>query len=192
MFRRGNRLVDKDRQATPRMPPIQEFAETGTVGVIKPGCTMAAVRIRALTTAPRIKPTSIFLRSARRPTPGRGSTYRRGIVVQTTGTGSIHSKASLYQAFPAVEARRLVERFEWHYTPKHGSWLDPADSGTRRSVVQVPRPPDSRQTDPHRGNRRLGSRSQREPHQGQLALHYVLRPRKNQTPIPIILNESTD
>ena len=36
---------------------------------------------------------------------------------------NIHSKASLYEAFPAVEARRLVERFEWHYTPKHGSWL---------------------------------------------------------------------
>src|ERR1700745_1571825 len=45
-------------------------------------------RIRALTTAPRIKPTSIFLRSARRPNPGRGSTYRRGIAVQTTGTSS--------------------------------------------------------------------------------------------------------
>jgi hypothetical protein len=48
----------------------------------------AGVRIRALTTEPRIKPTSIFLRSARRPNPGRGSTYRRGIIVQTTGTGS--------------------------------------------------------------------------------------------------------
>jgi hypothetical protein len=41
-----------------------------------------------LTTAPRIKPTSIFLRSARRPNPGRRSTYRRGIIVRTTGTGS--------------------------------------------------------------------------------------------------------
>src|SRR5471032_3188349 len=41
---------------------------------------------------------------------------------------SVHSKASLYQAFPAPEARRLVERFEWHYTPKHGSWLDMAES----------------------------------------------------------------
>jgi hypothetical protein len=39
-----------------------------------------------------------------------------------------HSKASLYEAFPAAEARRLVERFEWHYTPKHGSWLDLAES----------------------------------------------------------------
>lgn len=41
---------------------------------------------------------------------------------------AVHSKASLYQAFPAAQARRLVERFEWHYTPKHGSWLDLAES----------------------------------------------------------------
>jgi hypothetical protein len=37
-----------------------------------------------------------------------------------------HKQASLYEAFPAAEARRLVERFEWHDTPKHGSWLDMA------------------------------------------------------------------
>src|SRR6266513_1460936 len=39
-----------------------------------------------------------------------------------------HIPASLYEAFPASEARRLVERFEWHYTPKHASWLDMAES----------------------------------------------------------------
>ena len=39
-----------------------------------------------------------------------------------------HKPASLYEAFPAAEARRLGERFEWHYTPKHGSWLDMAES----------------------------------------------------------------
>lgn len=39
-----------------------------------------------------------------------------------------HKPASLYEAFPPAEARRLVERFEWHYTPKHGSWLDLAES----------------------------------------------------------------
>ncbi len=39
-----------------------------------------------------------------------------------------HKAASLYEAFPPEEARRLVERFEWHYTPKHGSWLDMAES----------------------------------------------------------------
>ena len=41
---------------------------------------------------------------------------------------STHTPASLYAAFPADEARRLSERFEWHYTPKHGSWLDMAES----------------------------------------------------------------
>jgi uncharacterized small protein (DUF1192 family) len=39
-----------------------------------------------------------------------------------------HKPASLYELFPAAEARRLVERFEWHYTPKHGSWLNTAES----------------------------------------------------------------
>ena len=39
-----------------------------------------------------------------------------------------HKPASLYEAFSAAKARRLVERFEWHYTPKHGSWLDMAES----------------------------------------------------------------
>jgi hypothetical protein len=41
---------------------------------------------------------------------------------------STHTPASLYEAFPADEARRLVERFEWHYSPKHGSWLNLAES----------------------------------------------------------------
>jgi hypothetical protein len=35
-----------------------------------------------------------------------------------------HSAASLYEAFPPEEARRLARRLEIHYTPKHGSWLN--------------------------------------------------------------------
>jgi len=38
-----------------------------------------------------------------------------------------HRPASLYQAFPAEEARRIVKRLEFHYTPKHGSWLNMAE-----------------------------------------------------------------
>lgn len=38
-----------------------------------------------------------------------------------------HSLASLYEAFDPTEARRLAERFEIHYTPKHASWLDMAE-----------------------------------------------------------------
>ena len=38
-----------------------------------------------------------------------------------------HRKASLYQTFPAGEARRIARRLEFHYTPKHGSWLNMAE-----------------------------------------------------------------
>jgi hypothetical protein len=38
-----------------------------------------------------------------------------------------HTPAALYEAFEPAEARRLAERFEWHYTPKHGSWLNVAE-----------------------------------------------------------------
>lgn len=38
-----------------------------------------------------------------------------------------HAPASLYKAFPPPEARRLLDRLEIHYTPKHGSWLDMAE-----------------------------------------------------------------
>ncbi len=38
-----------------------------------------------------------------------------------------HTPAALYEAFAPEEARRLAERFEWHYTPKHGSWLNVAE-----------------------------------------------------------------
>jgi hypothetical protein len=53
--------------------------------------------------------------------------YARKIVLVQDNL-NIHKPASLYEAFPAAEARRLVERFEWHYTPKHGSWLNMAES----------------------------------------------------------------
>jgi hypothetical protein len=38
-----------------------------------------------------------------------------------------HTPAALYEAFEPDEARRLAIRFEWHYTPKHGSWLNVAE-----------------------------------------------------------------
>jgi transposase len=38
-----------------------------------------------------------------------------------------HGPASFYEAFAPDEARRLVGRFEFHYTPKHGSWLNMAE-----------------------------------------------------------------
>jgi hypothetical protein len=38
-----------------------------------------------------------------------------------------HKFASLYEAFPPAEARRIIDKLEIHYTPKHGSWLNMAE-----------------------------------------------------------------
>ncbi len=38
-----------------------------------------------------------------------------------------HSPASLYEAFPPAEAKRVTDKLEIHYTPKHGSWLNMAE-----------------------------------------------------------------
>lgn len=40
---------------------------------------------------------------------------------------NIHRAASLYETFPPKEARRILRRLEFHYTPKHGSWLNMAE-----------------------------------------------------------------
>ena len=49
------------------------------------------------------------------------------IIVVVQDNLNTHSPASLYEAFAPAEAQRLAARFEFHYTPKHGSWLDMAE-----------------------------------------------------------------
>ena len=44
--------------------------------------------------------------------------------VTVTDNLNTHSPACLYERFEPAEARRLAQRFEWHYTPEHGSWLN--------------------------------------------------------------------
>jgi hypothetical protein len=100
-----------------------------------------------------------------------------------------HKPASLYEAFPAAEARRLVERFEWHYTPKHGSWLDMAES--ELSVLSTQclgrRIPDKNSD---RGSRRLGELSQPKTCQGGLAVHSHRRARQAQAALPGVMNDA--
>jgi hypothetical protein len=42
-----------------------------------------------------------------------------------------HDGASLYEAFAPDQARRILDKIEWHYTPKHGSWLNMAETEIR-------------------------------------------------------------
>jgi len=40
---------------------------------------------------------------------------------------STHTASAIYQTFPAAEARRILRRLEFHYTPKHAGWLNMAE-----------------------------------------------------------------
>lgn len=48
-------------------------------------------------------------------------------VVLVTDNLNVHDPGSLYEAFDPARARRIAARLEWHYTPKHGSWLNVAE-----------------------------------------------------------------
>jgi len=49
------------------------------------------------------------------------------VIVLVQDNLNTHSPASLYEAFEPAEAKRIADRFEFHYTPKHGSWLNMAE-----------------------------------------------------------------
>ena len=50
-----------------------------------------------------------------------------GVICVVLDNLNTHKMASLYEAFLAAEARRIARRLEFHYTPKHGSWLNMAE-----------------------------------------------------------------
>ena len=96
-----------------------------------------------------------------------------------------HHPSSLYQAFEPPEARRIAERLEIHYTPKHGSWLNMAE--IELGVL-----------DRQCLDRRIGAleileqetqawQDQRNPgrHTSGLAFHHPGRPHQTKVPIPI-------
>lgn len=54
--------------------------------------------------------------------------YRQAEVIRVVLDNlNTHAAKSFYEAFEPQEARRLTKRFEFHYTPKHGSWLNMAE-----------------------------------------------------------------
>jgi hypothetical protein len=57
-------------------------------------------------------------------------------VVLVTDNLNVHDPGALYEAFDPVRARRIVEKLEWHYTPKHGSWLNVAECELAALSVQ--------------------------------------------------------
>ncbi len=57
-------------------------------------------------------------------------------IIMVSDNLNTHDKASFYEAFPPQTAYRLAQRFEMHYTPKHGSWLNIAETELSASTIQ--------------------------------------------------------
>ncbi len=49
------------------------------------------------------------------------------VIVLVVDNLNTHGPGALYETFEPEEAHRLAQRFEWHYTPEHGSWLNIAE-----------------------------------------------------------------
>ena len=117
-------LQDDSRPPLPRQPgvPVRddyEYVRRGTCNLF--GCFEPLVGRRQITvTAQRTK--QDFAETMRVLVD---ECYPEAVVVRVVLDNlNTHTGAALYEAFAPAEARRILERLAWHYTPKHGSWLN--------------------------------------------------------------------
>ena len=99
-----------------------EYVRNGVVDIFMMFEPLAARRYTAVTDTR----TKIDFANCLRDLSDKYYPYAEKIVMVMDNLNT-HNLASLYEAFAPDEARRLAERFEIHYTPKHGSWLDMAE-----------------------------------------------------------------
>ena len=97
-----------------------------------------------------------------------------------------HDGASLYEAFPPEEARRILDKIEFHYTPKHGSWLNMAE--TEISIMNgqcLDRRLDSQDDDGRRKWRPGKSKRNAQTGTHPLDLHPRRRPAETPQTLPV-------
>ena len=94
--------------------------------------------------------------------------------------------SSLYEEFEPAEARRIAERLEIHYTPKHGSWLNMAEIELGALAGQCLDGPGTAQPgSPDTGNWDLAGAEEPGSNPGGLALHHAGRPHQAEVSLPI-------
>jgi hypothetical protein len=120
-------LIGETRQPIPAEPGQEqrydyEYERLGTANtfmVVEPLTGWRKANVRATKTARDLAQEIKELLDIDYPTADK--------IVLVWDNLNTHAPASLYKAFPPEEARRLLDRLEIHYTPKHGSWLDIAE-----------------------------------------------------------------
>ena len=98
------------------------YVRNGTANLFLACEPLAGWRHVAVTESRRRTDWALFIRSL---LEGRYCEAERVVLVMDQL--NTHSPASLYEAFPPEEAKRLADRLEIHHTPKHGSWLNMAE-----------------------------------------------------------------
>lgn len=120
-------LIGETRALTPAAPgrPLRydyEYRRNGTANLFVAFAPLAGWRRVEVTERRTARDFGAFLRYV------VGEVYAGAEkVVLVTDNLNVHGVGSLYEAFAPAEARRLAERVEWHYTPRHGSWLNVAE-----------------------------------------------------------------
>jgi DDE superfamily endonuclease len=120
-------LIGETRAALPARPGAvarvdHVYVRNGTASLFLACEPLAGWRDVAVTDHRRRRDWACFIRSL---LDGRYRAAERVVLVMDQL--NTHGIASLYEAFPPAEARRLAERLEIHHTPKHGSWLNMAE-----------------------------------------------------------------
>ena len=120
-------LIGETREPLPMRPGAVErydhfYVRNGTANLFLACEPLAGWRHVAVTESRRRTDWALFIRSL---LEGRYREAERVVLVMDQL--NTHSPASLYEAFPPEEAKRLADRLEIHHTPKHGSWLNMAE-----------------------------------------------------------------
>lgn len=120
-------LIGDTRTPLPPRPGMverydHEYVRNGVVSLFLACEPLAGWRHIAVTEHRRRGDWASFIRSL---LDGRYAPAERVVLVMDQL--NTHALASLYEAFPPEEAKRLAERIELHHTPKHGSWLNMAE-----------------------------------------------------------------
>lgn len=102
------------------------------------------------------------------------------LVVDNLNTNCL---ASLYETFEPKEARRLAERLEIHYTPKHGSWPNMAEVELSALKWTVPGSTHSRPGNIAKPYHRMGKRQKQPASQDPMAIFYYRCSNKTETPL---------
>ena len=120
-------LIGETRQPLPPRPGSVErydhvYVRHGTTNLFLACEPLAGWRHVAVTEGRRRTDWALFIRSL---LEGRYREAERVVLIMDQL--NTHSPASLYEAFPPEEAKRLADRIEIHHTPRHGSWLNMAE-----------------------------------------------------------------